>query len=42
MSDCELLQGYCRNRSEEAFATLISLHVDLVYSAALRQVHSHE
>src|SRR5450432_3695860 len=36
--DLTLLQEYARNNSEEAFATLVSRHVNLVYSVALRQV----
>jgi RNA polymerase sigma factor (sigma-70 family) len=42
MSDWELLQDYCRNGSEEAFATLVNRHLDSAYSAALRQVRSPE
>jgi RNA polymerase sigma factor (sigma-70 family) len=38
--DSELLREFARNRSEKIFATLVSRHVDLVYSAALRQVRS--
>ena len=36
--DSELLRRYAVDRSEDAFAELVSRHVDLVYSAALRQV----
>ncbi len=36
--DLSLLREYARNNSEEAFATLVSRHVNLVYSVALRQV----
>ncbi|HEX3728646.1 MAG TPA: TonB family protein [Opitutaceae bacterium] len=38
MDDAALLQSYARNRSEAAFAEFVRRHVDLVYSAALRQV----
>ncbi|HEV7299337.1 MAG TPA: sigma-70 family RNA polymerase sigma factor [Tepidisphaeraceae bacterium] len=34
----ELLQAYVRDRDQAAFARLVSGHIDLVYSAALRQV----
>ena len=36
--DIVLLQDYATNNSEEAFATLVSRYLDLVYSAALRQM----
>jgi RNA polymerase sigma factor (sigma-70 family) len=37
--DGELLRRYAEERSEAAFAELVRRHVDLVYSAALRQVN---
>jgi RNA polymerase sigma factor (sigma-70 family) len=36
--DIALLREYARNNSEEAFATLVSRHLNLVYSVALRSV----
>src|SRR5258708_23971454 len=36
--DMELVRQYARWKSEEAFAALVSRHVNLVYSVALRQV----
>ena len=36
--DMTLLREYALNQSEEAFASLVSRHAGLVYSAALRQV----
>ncbi len=37
--DSELLSRYARTRSEDVFAELVRRHVNLVYSAALRQVN---
>ncbi|MGA2867963.1 MAG: sigma-70 family RNA polymerase sigma factor [Verrucomicrobiota bacterium] len=38
-SDGELLRSYAEEAAEEAFAELVRRHLDLVYSAALRQVN---
>jgi RNA polymerase sigma factor (sigma-70 family) len=38
MSDIELLRDYLATRSERAFAELVDRYIDLVYSAARRQV----
>lgn len=37
--DMTLLREYSRGNSEQAFAALVSRHVNLVYSVALRDVH---
>lgn len=36
--DMELVRQYARHSSEDAFATLVSRHVNLLYSVALRQL----
>jgi RNA polymerase sigma factor (sigma-70 family) len=40
MDDMDLLREYARRASDEAFSGLVTRHLDLVYSAALRQVRS--
>ncbi|HTV46819.1 MAG TPA: sigma-70 family RNA polymerase sigma factor [Phycisphaerae bacterium] len=39
-TDFELLDAFVRNRSEDAFKTLLDRHLKLVYGAALRQVNN--
>ena len=39
-TDWELVRRYCQDQAEDAFAEIVRRHLDLVYSAALRQVHS--
>ena len=40
ISDSDLLRQFARENSQDAFAALVQRHLDLVYSAALRQVRS--
>src|SRR5436305_57481 len=42
MSDLELLQQYVREESQPAFTALVERHINLVYSAARRQVRAPE
>ncbi|MDB6028897.1 MAG: hypothetical protein JWM68_5120 [Verrucomicrobiales bacterium] len=42
MTDSQLLQKFVRDQSDEAFGTLVNRHVDLIYTAALRQVGSSQ
>ena len=39
MDDKQLLGAYARERSESAFGELVTRHIDLVYSTALRVVN---
>jgi RNA polymerase sigma factor (sigma-70 family) len=39
-NDMQLLQEYASGHSEDAFAALVSRHINLVYSAALRSVNN--
>jgi RNA polymerase sigma factor (sigma-70 family) len=38
MEDSALLRQYCETQSEDAFATLVTRYINLVHSAALRQL----
>jgi uncharacterized protein (TIGR03435 family) len=43
VDDIELVRRYAQDNSEEAFATLVSRYINMVYSIALRHVHnSHQ
>src|SRR5687767_7325855 len=40
MPDAQALRDYTATASDEAFAAIVRTHIDLVYSAALRQSHN--
>ena len=40
LSDIELLDAYATQRSEDAFRELVVRHIDLIYSAAMRQLRN--
>ena len=42
LDDMQLLEEYATRSSEGAFSTLVSRHINLVYSAALRQIGNRE
>ena len=42
MDDWQLLKSYGRDDSQDAFTEIVKRHVNLVYSAALRQVREAE
>ena len=42
MDDWQLLKSYGRDDSQDAFTEIVTRHVNLVYSAALRQVREAE
>jgi RNA polymerase sigma factor (sigma-70 family) len=39
-SDLQLLENYAQRNSQDSFAALVNRHLNLVFSAALRHVHS--
>ncbi len=39
-SDLDLLEKFVRENSQDAFGEIVQRHLNLVYSAALRQVRS--
>jgi DNA-directed RNA polymerase specialized sigma24 family protein len=41
-TDRDLLRRYADERADKAFAELVRRHIDLVHSAALRQVGGNE
>jgi RNA polymerase sigma factor (sigma-70 family) len=41
-TDLDLLSRYTRQHAEDAFAEIVGRHLDLVYSAALRQLRSRQ
>ena len=41
-TDGDLLRRYVQDHSEDSFGELLRRHVNMVFSAALRQVHTAE
>ena len=41
VTDTELLRSYAHDRSESAFSELVHRHIDMVYSAALRETRGN-
>ena len=42
LSDIELLEAYAGERNEDAFRELVARHINLIYSAAIRQLRNSQ